>query len=1146
MAADTIINFDDVPPGKEVIDHYKGITFINSPYFGSGYDYGFPFVERLGRGQANSGNQVLVIRNCSGDFCQSLVVGKFNYTRHGIQVFVGETLGPSVTTKVTLYAFDADRNVIASTSKAVKGGTGVHTLLQVSRPKGDIDTFEVRGQGFLSRLAIDDLRFDNSDKIPSPDFGISRIGPLGDGIRQGFSATATIRVNRVNGSSGNILFKATGLPYGVSASFSPNPSSSNEILMSFKAASDARLGLASVTVTATPQVASAGHDSRALTIPLIVAANFAIESKTIDIPQCTVTRAVIKIYTPNTLGGPEPGLIPVQFSGYVDIYVSSILLGVDVKFGFYEDYARVYLEGGRDKTFIIRIAPLPGSIYEGKDLKLELEAKSPPYPSVRARLSLHGTAGSLEGFRPNSGSTPHALQPGTEITLSGTGFCPLSRNPIEVEFGNVNAKAKVTWVDDRWGRTASVRVPRLATDGPLTVKTVHGSFTLKEVFAVRTHRNTHGFAFENYDINYFSYEDLSEAFGKEQTYISITLDPCEPFFFLPSCPVLTLSLIPNPIGLIVREVALKSIDASCYGMAVTSERLLKGEISYGSFMPGGATTVRQLCAADGPWEPLKHHIFIQNLSQISAEIYKHWLSQADVVFTLKDSSDYRDRARNMITDDLRDGNYPFIMIREGGKGHVVVAYDLEESNESNIAYYIYTYDPNYPFAEGMSIDGVPVNENLVAGSRGEDEKRSQYTHLGREETLSRITVYNTGRYDPPRTLGWSSNIEMRSNFVVTPYEVVPRRPTFPASIEGMLIFAFGSVTITQISDANDCMLFGPDGSINTDPITHLRSAVAPWVPLNGIQQSALSDAYIIEDNKYHRWTLKGKDKGKYSNFIIAKDFGVKLDDLPVNPTSTDEISVDPIQATFGFHTDESSKPLSVSLVAGGASDRSTRTVILKTTSNSSGHDVLAFDTSRETFSYTHEGEPTTFTITLGWAGNMGRPTVFRSEPLSIGPGEIATFHPTNWPSLDQSPVELILTGQNDTASQRLLYSAQETVPFTIDDISVHDTNGAEKVLRIDTTWTVSNETSDSKAIVWLVTKDNTLIGENHIALQERSQNTSRSRTDTWTFLAPGLGQYHFTAYVMAITGQLPPNSHVLYKTIPFTVGNINQQSSGSE
>ena len=190
MPADTIINFEEdiSPVGREVIDSYasKGVTFR----VGSNFSMGYPIIQRIGPGLANSGDRVLVIRNCSGDFCQSKLIGKFNYTREQVQVLVGELGDSSVHTKVTLYAFDSHNNIVAEKSAVVTGGAGIHTQLMLDRREGDIDTFWVVGDGFISRLAIDDLRFSNSDTIPNPDFGISRDGPLGDGVRQGFSANA--------------------------------------------------------------------------------------------------------------------------------------------------------------------------------------------------------------------------------------------------------------------------------------------------------------------------------------------------------------------------------------------------------------------------------------------------------------------------------------------------------------------------------------------------------------------------------------------------------------------------------------------------------------------------------------------------------------------------------------------------------------------------------------------------------------------------------------------------------------------------------------------------------------------------------------------------------------------------------------------
>ena len=106
--------------------------------------------------------------------------------------------------------------------------------------------------------------------------------------------------------------------------------------------------------------------------------------------------------------------------------------------------------------------------------------------------------------------------------------------------------------------------------------------------------------------------------------------------------------------------------------------------------------------------------------------------------------------------------------------------------------------------------------------------------------------------------------------------------------------------------------------------TRLKSAVTPWVPLNGADQSGLFNTYILGSNEYYKWTVKGTENGKYSNFVLAKNFGLKVDDLSTDQTSTDGISIDPNQASFGFHTNDVSKTLSVSIVAGGAKDSSLR------------------------------------------------------------------------------------------------------------------------------------------------------------------------------------------------------------------------------
>lgn len=1114
MPEDTIINFEEdiSPVGTEVIDSYasKGVTFRT----GSDFDMGYPIIERIGQGLANSGDRVLVIRNCSGDFCQSKLIGKFDYTREQVQVLVGE-LRASVHTRVTLYAFDAHRNIVASKSAVVTGGSGVHTRLMINRLEGDIDTFWVVGDGFVSRLAIDDLRFSNTVTPPDPDFGIARIGPMGDGVRQGFSATATITVNRVNGSVGDIFFEATDLPPGVTASFSPNPISihdTDETLLTLSASPDAHVVSAeAVTVTGTPRDSKAGKAARGLTMPLTVAANFAIESLTIHVP-CAATTARLKVYTPNTLGSPEPGLIPAMFSGPIDLSLSPLSPGIEVKL----DPSTVSLHRGEVVT-TVRINPPHGRtpMY----INLNVEGKSPPYPPALSQLILHRTGGSADSFIPTSGKTPHSFSPGTDIVLIGSGFCPATIYPIEVQFGNKYAKAKVSSTSAD-GKQGHVAVPRLATNGHLTAVSSSGasSVELTGDLTVQSHRNTNGFKFENPPLTGIEYSDLDEAFGKEQTWTSVTIDPCEDLTFgIVSCEVVTISLFPSLLGIIIKEIIKSSLTAHCYGMSVTSERLLKGHLSFGGFTPPGASSVWKLNDVTGPEVPLSHHIRIQCFSQFSSEVLKFWLDQADLL-SIRESSYFSDQAKTIITSDLRDGNYPFIMVKESGGGHVVVAYDLEESDDPDIAYYIYIYDPNVPFT---------IKEDL-----------DPEEHLSREQTMSRIPVYKNGRFKPPPSLGWEGGNEVHGHLIVVPYNVIPFNPTFPTTPEGVIMIVSGSASIEQVTDAKDRKLFNRDGTINTDPATRLVSSVAPWVPFNGISQSEISKGFILGDTGFYRWRVKGIDNGKYSNFVLSENIGVQVDDLPVSPTSTDEISLNPLEASFGFHTGESSKPLSVKLVA-GASDSSMRTIVLKTTSQFNGYDEISFDASRDTIFYRHGGEPTTFTVTLGWAGNSHPPTVFTSEPISIGPGETAAFHPTDWHILNKAPVELLITGPNNpNVRPRFVQSIQDMPLFTIDNLNVQDAGAMQKNLQIHTTLS-QLKTNSTVVLIWMVTKDNTVIGQ-YLQKLSGPQLDVGPRNDSWTFLSQEPGQFNFTAGVLLVTGELPPRSQVLHQTIAFTINPIDK------
>jgi len=109
----------------------------------------------------------------------------------------------------------------------------------------------------------------------TPDFSLSA-SPSSVTITQGTSGTSTVTITPSNGFSGSVTFSASGLPTGVTASFSPNPATSSSVL-TLTASSTAATGTATVTVTGT----SSGlthTTSISLTVNASTAANFTLSA----------------------------------------------------------------------------------------------------------------------------------------------------------------------------------------------------------------------------------------------------------------------------------------------------------------------------------------------------------------------------------------------------------------------------------------------------------------------------------------------------------------------------------------------------------------------------------------------------------------------------------------------------------------------------------------------------------------------------------------------------------------------------------------------------------------------------------------------------------------------------------------------------
>ena len=147
-----------------------------------------------------------------------------------------------------------------------------------------------------------------------PTFTISGPGSLN--IGQGTSTTTSVFVYPAYGFTGNVQFAVSGLPSGVTASFSPNPTTSSSVL-TFTASSTAPVGQYTVTVTGT-----SGTQSASTTIALgVYVPTFTVSVYGgVSIGQGSTTAATVYV-------NPSYG-----FTGNVQFAVSGLPGGVTASF----------------------------------------------------------------------------------------------------------------------------------------------------------------------------------------------------------------------------------------------------------------------------------------------------------------------------------------------------------------------------------------------------------------------------------------------------------------------------------------------------------------------------------------------------------------------------------------------------------------------------------------------------------------------------------------------------------------------------------------------------------------------------------------------------------------------------------------------
>jgi RTX calcium-binding nonapeptide repeat (4 copies)/Beta-propeller repeat len=440
------------------------------------------------------------------------------------------------------------------------------------------------------------------------------------------------------------------------------------------------------------------------------------------------------------------------------VYGAGFLPGSVVEFGGGVRATPTYIN--QDGTFLTVL--IPNSAQSGW-----VTVITPTGAQLKSLINYRIEAGRITHLSTLSGDAPEELRDGTSVTLIGAGFTPGARVQFGVPGVLSPAFQATAYFVSSDGDELSVRVPRLAVDGPLTVITDNGAITSTESFTVNNYRNTNGFNFHNPSFN-ISFPMVRDVFGYRQTNITIP-NPFGDDFVTP---------IPSPHALLFTAILASVFDSQggCFGMAYTSEYLQHHpeQINANYGLPGGAApTVFNLV----PNGELMAQIERNHLLQASAEVMNYWLSWA--------GSHDAASTRDMLRDLLRQGENPLISIRNGSNisnGHVVSAYDIEDDSDG---YDILVYDSNREYQT------ADVSDPSAPGSLISQSERAHPAWHEAQENYSRIHVHgNEWAYIMAGGEVWHGGF---GTLMVLPYGNVPTNPTIPTSLSGLATMLFGSL-----------------------------------------------------------------------------------------------------------------------------------------------------------------------------------------------------------------------------------------------------------------------------------------------------------------------------------------------------------------
>lgn len=932
---------------------------------------GFRPYRRSAPGLAHSGTVVadvgadVCFQDTGGgcEFVNGGTTGRLTRTASAVTLFAGEFDPSSPPATARLTAFRADGTVAGTSADVTIDNTGFNKQITVTSPAGDIAYFHLTTVG----AAEGDLGFDDLT-LTFPANSLPDVAPTVDNVTptppltivggvatllQGDSSEVLVLLNRLNGSVGPMQMSVSGLPPGVTAAFSTNPAGLGTGLFLF-----------------------ISRNAPTFDVPVHITISADPQGNANAAPAVRTVQLSVKVASPYelNLGQGASSDIALPDCAPVDVPI------VVARNGTFASGPRV--GGANDATVKLTVAGLPpgvsaqilpsDTVLPGGNFFADrtIEFSSAPGAALPATVSVQAADNSLpvrtlsfnlQRAAPTAtvasglGLTPRFLRDGTELRVDGNGFCP----GTSVLVGNANAAASATVQDDH---TLLFKVPRLATSGPVTIVPPNGqpSYPTANSLTVGNVRNTDGFQFSNYPYGSLSISELTRAFGADDLFIKI--NPCWPFG---DCTIVTGIL--NPIAALdwgVLNIALHESNGHCFGISRAVQQLVSHKEPYASFTTG--SSVYSIPGPGGPGSSLSSYLDAEHALQGSDEFLGAW-------FDRNQSIDAQLQTLGFELNQLRE---PIITLQHGSSGHAVVAYD---ERTTPVGVDIDVYDNNRPVSPTETQS--PVMHVLNANS--------SVIHINQ---ITGTWTFDLGRGDV-----WTGHND--GTLFVMPQNVIPDNFSLPG--------------LGTLGGALESLVFGsPDGSVRTVG----GSSGARYLPPLDDHAVPGGAGWWLSRNAKHplEASLDGLKNGHYTEAFTSPGFVGSVNNVATAKGVRDKLAGMHRSLTF---TGGADRALNIELAERPSGAHATAwTATLDTHASAHGSDTTGLAPSG-TVSYTHNGAPTTLSLTLTSLRHDGGPSSFTSGPIKIGRGNRVTVKPVG---RDLGSVRLQIRDSHGKTSTRTL------------------------------------------------------------------------------------------------------------------------------